>query len=61
LYIHEQFAEVMCFEKILATGMILPMRTETETETSRQKFWHIFDFDWNVYEEDIVAWPGVWK
>jgi hypothetical protein len=59
----EQFAEVTCFEQILATGMILPMRTETETETgtSRQKFWHIFDFDWNVYEKDVVVWPGVWK
>ncbi len=51
--------EVSCCDEIMVTGIVLPLRREQES--SRQKSWHILDFDWNVYKENTLAWPGIWR
>ena len=40
-------------------GMVLPLRREAEK--SRKDYWHILDFDWNVFEDYRMTWPGIWK
>jgi hypothetical protein len=54
-----EFEQVLCCDEIMVTGIVLPLRREVET--SRQNYWHILDFDWNVYEENALAWPGIWR
>jgi hypothetical protein len=52
------FAAVLCGEQIITTGMILQARMKGEE--SRQNYWFVLDFDWNVFEDEELAWPGIW-
>jgi hypothetical protein len=52
------FPEVTFTEVIQVTGIVLPLRMESDTTC--QKYWHIIDFDWNVYQEGWT-WPGIWR
>jgi hypothetical protein len=55
----DTFAEIWSAEQIVTTGMVLPLRREAES--SRKDYWHILDFDWNVFEDYRMTWPGIWK
>jgi hypothetical protein len=52
------FAEDLCVDKIITTGMIIPERMRGQEMF--QQYWHIFDFDWNVFKNKEMAWPGIW-
>ena len=55
----DQLPDFECGKHVSITGMGLPLRGMEEA--SIRDNWHILDFDWNVYEVEMMEWPSIWK